>query len=78
MVFVFLYTTPRHPQSNGPAEKIVRAVKSAVHSANSYSFIDFDRAADNSILQYRILNHCVIGKHPKQLFESRFLRSSFS
>ena len=71
-----LYAPPRHPQSNGLAEKFVRSLKSAVRSASPHTFEQLDRCVDNFLMQYRNAVHASTGKSPSQLFKSRNMRTN--
>lgn len=52
------------------------AVKSAVDSANPYSFVQLNRAVDSFLLQCRNVNHGTTGESHAQSFNSRCLRFS--
>ena len=71
-----IYTAPRHPQSNGLAERFVRTLKTAVHASSANTFGELTAFVDNFLLQYRNACHSSTNKSPAQLFKGRNLRSS--
>jgi len=72
----FVYTAPRHPQSNGLAENFVRTLKTAIKANNPQTFFELDKCVDNLLFQYRNAKHFTTGKTPAFLFKGRDLRTS--
>ena len=70
-----LYTAPRHPRSNGQAEKFVRTLKSAIASSGCKTFGELDKYVDNFLLQYRNAVHATTKECPSKLSKGRILRS---
>jgi len=73
-----VYTSPRHPQSNGLAENFVRTLKTAIRTCAPESFDKLDLCIDNFLLQYRNAEHTTTHKTPAFLFKGRNLRTSLS
>ena len=73
-----LFTAPRHPQSNGLAENMVKTIKTACAAANPTTLEDLERALDNFLMQYRNAAHTTTHQSPAFLFKGRNLRSSLS
>lgn len=71
-----VYTAPRHPQSNGLAERFVRTLKTAISASGAVDFPALSVFVDNFLLQYRNAAHATTGKTPAMLFKGRNLRSS--
>ena len=71
-----VFTAPRHPQSNGLAERFIRTLKTAVSAASVKTFGELALFVDNFLLQYRNASHSASGKSPALLFKGRNLRSS--
>ncbi len=72
-----VFTAPRHPRSNGLAERFVKTLKSAMKSLNVKTYEELERQTDNFLLQYRSAIHCGKRTSPAQLFRGRKLRSAF-
>jgi hypothetical protein len=71
-----LFTAPRHPCSNGLAERFVQTLKTAIKFSEIKSFSELDRYVDNFLMQYRNAEHCTTGNTPACLFKGRNLRTS--
>ncbi|GAA57509.1 hypothetical protein CLF_112823 [Clonorchis sinensis] len=71
----YLFTAPRHPQSNRIAENFIRTLKSAMTSFYPTTFVELDRGIDNFLMQYRNVSHSATGKSPAFLFKSHSLRT---
>ncbi len=71
-----LFTAPRHPCSNGLAERFVQTLKTAIRSCDISNFKDLDRYVDNFLMQYRNAEHSSTRKSPAFLFKGRNLRTS--
>ena len=71
-----VFTAPRHPCSNGLAERFVRTLKTTI-STNSPTTVDeLSQVIDSFLLQYRNAVHPTTGKSPAFLFKGRNLRTS--
>jgi len=73
-----VFTSPRHPQSNGLAENFVRTLKSAIKTNNPTNFMQLELCIDNFLMQYRNAEHATTHKTPAFLFKGRNLRTSLS
>ena len=73
-----LFTAPRHPCSNGLAERFVQTLKTAIRSCDISNFKDLDRYVDNFLMQYRNAEHSSTRKSPAFLFKGRNLRTSLA
>ncbi len=71
-----IFTAPRHPQSNGLAERFVKTLKSAINASSANDFGELSCFVDNFLLQYRNAAHSATAKSPALLFKGRNLRSS--
>lgn len=70
-----VFTAPRHPQSNGLAERFVRTLKTAIAAAEPMTKDDLEQAVDSFLLQYRNAAHPTTKKSPAALFKGRNLRT---
>ena len=74
---IHLYSAPRHPCSNGLAERFVQTLKNAIKSAGKITtYNELDKFVDNFLFQYRNAIHTTTNKTPSLLFKGRNLRSS--
>lgn len=71
-----LFSAPRHPCSNGLAERFVQTLKNAIRAGNPQSFPELDKYLDNFLMQYRNAVHSSTKKTPSFLFKGRNLRTS--
>jgi len=74
----FIFTAPRHPQSNGQAENFVKSLKSAVRSCQPSNCDELENCIDNFLLQYRNAVHSSTKHTPAKLFKGRNLRTSLN
>ena len=70
-----VYSPPRHPQSNGIAENVVKSLKNCVKASEPASFTELDKCVDNFLFQYRISDHAATKHPPAVLFKGRQQRS---
>ena len=68
-----VFSSPRHPVSNGAAENAVKSLKNAIYSARPNNLEELERTIDNYLLQYRNATHCVTKTSPAMLFKGRHL-----
>ena len=71
-----VFTTPRHPCSNGQAENFIHTLKVAVSAAAPTTLESLECCIDTFLLQYRNAVQATTGKTPAMLFKGRNLRSS--
>lgn len=71
-----VFTAPRHPASNGIAERFVRTLKTAISTAAPATKDELEQAIDAFLLQYRNAAHPSTGKSPAILFKGRNLRTA--
>ena len=71
-----VFTAPRHPASNGIAERFVRTLKTAVSTAAPTTKDELEKSIDSFLLQYRNATHPSTGKSPAMLFKGRNLRTA--
>ena len=71
-----VFTAPRHPASNGLAERFVRTLKTAISTTAPRTRDELEQAVDSFLLQYRNAVHPSTGKAPAMLFKGRTLRTT--
>lgn len=73
-----LFTAPRHPCSNGLAERFVQTIKTVIRSCEPQTYQQLDSVIDNFLMQYRNAEHSTTRRSPAYLFKGRNLRTSSS
>jgi transposase InsO family protein len=73
---VQLFSPPRHPQSNGLAENMVRTFKSAVAAAEVTSFAQLEEVTDRFLLAYRNAIHATSHERPTVALHGRVARTN--
>lgn len=71
-----VFTAPRHPSSNGLAERFVRTLKTSIAASDPSTIDELEQVIETFLLQYRNAVHPTTGKSPAMLFKGRSLRTS--
>ena len=71
-----VFTAPRHPCSNGLAERFVRTLKTAISANSPTTLEELHHCVDVFLLNYRNAVHPTTGRTPAMLFKGRNLRTA--
>ena len=70
------FTAPRHPQSNGLAENLVKTLKTAIYAQAPQTLDQLWQSVDSFLMQYRNAKHSTTGKTPAFLLHGRNMRTT--
>ena len=71
-----VFTAPRHPCSNGLAERFVRTLKTAIATNSPTTMDELGQVVDSFLLQYQNAVHSTTSQSPAFLFKGRNLRTA--